>query len=65
MVPVRDMFDLKGAEGFKQGPCLRGIVTIAVELRDPAFLLCNMPLASGNVPFGFLQMGELHVALHV
>lgn len=61
---MRQMFGLKGAEGLEQGTCPGGVVAIAVELCDPGFLLHNMPLAQGNVPFGLLQLAELHVALH-
>ena len=43
---------------------LRGVVALAIQLRDPAFLFRDMPFALRNMALGFLKVLLEHFAVH-
>lgn len=45
-------------------PTLGGVLPMVGQVRNPLFLLCNVPLTFGNVPIGLFQMPQQHRAIH-
>ena len=58
------MLRLRGVEVVEQLPSLGRIVATAGKICDDQFLRRDMPLALGNVPFGFLEVSLEHRAIH-
>jgi hypothetical protein len=58
------MLDLHRPEVLKQALGLGCVVTVAIELGDPDFLIFNMSLAFGNVPLGLFEVTKSLIAVH-
>ena len=59
-----NVLNLNSAKGLKEFPGLRGVEPLAVKLCDPCPLFSNVLLSEGHVPLGFLQMPQVHLAIH-
>jgi hypothetical protein len=63
-VPVLDMLQLTLIEVVEKLARFRRVGPKPREVRDPIFLLGNMPLAQGDLPFSFFQVLKTHRPIH-
>jgi len=61
---VLDVQQLRRVETIQQLLTFSDVLPLVGEMRNPLFLLRNVPLAFGDVPIGLFQMPEQHRAVH-